>query len=193
MSSLSERLKLLEDDLKAVPPRIAVCHDLPFAILRYDPSEEWQLRRELRLLQTRLEAAQKTVHVVRMSDLLWQAIAQSEGLDALVQLERQWGFLPAQEQVTCYLSDRDWCPLADLVLSHYSGLHPARDIVFLTRVAALAPGLYPVSKLLDELHGRTQVPTVLFYPGSREGTFGLRLMNLKDRLAWGNYRVKIYG
>ena len=43
MSSLKDRIELLEDDLKAVPPRISVYHDLPFAILRYDPSEEWEL------------------------------------------------------------------------------------------------------------------------------------------------------
>ena len=33
MSSLSDRIKVLEDDLKADPPRISVYHDLPFAIL----------------------------------------------------------------------------------------------------------------------------------------------------------------
>ena len=56
MSSLKERIELLESDLKAVPPRISVYHDLPFAILRYDPAEEWDLRREVKLLATRLEA-----------------------------------------------------------------------------------------------------------------------------------------
>ncbi len=39
MSSLKERIELLENDLKAVPSRISVYHDLPFAILRYDPDE----------------------------------------------------------------------------------------------------------------------------------------------------------
>jgi hypothetical protein len=34
MSSLKERIELLESDLKAVPLRISVYHDLPFAILR---------------------------------------------------------------------------------------------------------------------------------------------------------------
>ena len=32
MSSLKSRIELLETDLKAVPPRISVYHDLPFAI-----------------------------------------------------------------------------------------------------------------------------------------------------------------
>jgi hypothetical protein len=36
------------------------------------------------------------------------------------------------------------------------------------------------------------VTTILFYPGSLEGTTGLRFMGLKGREAMGNYRVKIY-
>ena len=43
MSSLKERIELLENDLKAIPSRISVYHDLPFAILRYDPTDEWEL------------------------------------------------------------------------------------------------------------------------------------------------------
>jgi hypothetical protein len=193
MSSLRQRIELLEADLKAVPPRISVYHDLPFAILRYEPTEEWELRREARLLATRLEAFGKEVHSIPMSALLWLAIEETEGLEAVVELERERGYLAAQEQVTTYLSDRDWQPLADLVAERLTAYNPVKSIVFLTRVAAMAPGLYHMSKLLDQLQGKTQVTTILFYPGSIEGTTGLRFMDLKDREALGNYRVKIYG
>jgi hypothetical protein len=193
MSSLKQRIELLEADLKAIPPRISVYHDLPFAILRYEPTEEWELRREARLLATRLEAFGKEVHSIPMSDLLWLAIEETEGLEAIVELERESGYLAAQEQVTTYLSDRDWRPLADLVAERLATYDPAKSIAFLTRVAAMAPGLYHMSKLLDQLQGRTQVTTILFYPGSIEGTTGLRFMDLKNREALGNYRVKIYG
>ena len=100
MSSLRDRVDLLEDDLKAVPPRISVYHDLPFAVLRYDPTEEWDLRREARLLATRLEATGKTVQTVPMSDFLWKAIEGTEGLNEVVGLERARGYPAAQEQVT---------------------------------------------------------------------------------------------
>jgi len=99
----------------------------------------------------------------------------------------------AQEQVTTYLSDRDWRPLSKVLAEHIWGLNPARHIVFLTRVGAMAPAIYHMSKLLDEMHGKTMVPLILFYPGTLEGTTGLRFMDLKDREAIGNYRVKIYG
>ena len=104
MSSLKERIELLESDLKAVPPRISVYHDLPFAILRYDPAEEWELRREVKLLATRLEATGKEVHLIPMSEFLWRAIDETEGLEAVVDLERERGYRRAQEQVTTYLS-----------------------------------------------------------------------------------------
>jgi hypothetical protein len=193
MSSLKERIELLESDLVAVPPRISVYHDLPFAIFRYDPDHEWELRREVKRLATRLEAAGKDVAIVSMSELLWGAIDETEGLAAVVELERQRGYTAAQDQVATYLSDRDWRPLADLLAEQLAGLDPGRSIALLTRVAALAPGIYHVSKLLDQMHGKTRVITVLFYPGSIQGTLGLRLMNLEDREALGNYRVKIYG
>ena len=94
---LAERaIELLESDLKEVPPRIGVYHDLPFAILRYDPTDEWELRREVKLLATRMEAAGKEVHLIPMSDFLWRAIDESEGLDEVVELERREGYQAAQ-------------------------------------------------------------------------------------------------
>ena len=196
MLSLKERIDLLEQDLTAKPPRISVYRNLPFAILRYEPNADWTLRHELRLLATRLEEVGKRVHFLSLGRLLHQAIEESEGLDAVIELERTRGYLAAQEQVTTYLSDPDFHPLPTLVADWINGL-PAvdakRDIVFLTRATAMAPAIYHMSKLLDELQGRTAITTVLCYPGGLEGTTGLRFMNLQHREAMGNYRVKIYG
>ena len=193
MPSLKERIDLLENDLKAVPPRIKVHEDLPFAILRYDPTEEWELRRQVKLLATRLGECGKVVHTISLADLLWEAIKESEGLDAAVELEKQRGFEVAQEQVTVYLSDRDWKPLPDLLAARLAKLDAKKSIVFLTRAAAMAPAIYHMSKLLEEMHGKSRVTTILCYPGTLDGTTGLRFMDLKDRDALGNYRVKIYG
>ena len=193
MSSLNNRIQLLESDLKVSPPRISVYHDLPFAIFRYEPEEEWSLRREARLLATRLEKTGKKTCIINMSDLLWRAIEDCEGIDAVVELENDRGYIEAQEQITTYLSDRDWRPLADLLTEHLQSLDDATQVVFLLRAAAMAPGIYHMSKLLDQMQGKTSLTTILFYPGSIEGTTGLRFMALKDREALGNYRVKIYG
>ena len=192
MLSLKDRIALLESDLLAEPPRISVYRDFPFAILHYDPRDEWQVRREARLLAARLENAGKKVITVSMAELLWQAIEAAEGIDAVVALEKERGFEAAEEQVNCYLSDPDWCPLSDLVAERVAGLDPRTHVVFLVRAAAMAPSLYPLSRLLDEMHGRAEVPTVLFYPGSLEGVAGLRFMGIRQREASSSYRVKVY-
>ena len=193
MSSLKNRIELLEADLKADPPRISVYHDLPFAILRYDPEEEWTVRREARLLATRLGERGKNTAIIHMSDLLWKAIEKTEGIEAVVELEKERGFVAAQEQMTTYLSDHDWRPLADLLTERLQELNDSTDVVFLMRTASMAPGIYHMSKLLDQMQGKTSLTTILFYPGSIEGTTVLRFMAIKDRDCLGNYRVKIYG
>jgi hypothetical protein len=199
MSSLKDSVAPLESDLKAVPPRINVYHDLPFAIMRYVPTDEWELRREIKLLTTRLEAVGKEVHIIPMSELLWSVLEKvhqkddDEGLEAVIELEKERGFVEAQQQVTTYLSSKVWIPLWDLLAERLASISPENSVVFLTRVAAMSPGIFHVSMLLDKMHGKSKVATVLFYPGSIEGTTGLRFMDLKDRDALGNYRVKIYG
>ena len=199
MSSLKDSIAPLESDLKAVPPRIGVYHDLPFAIMRYNPTEEWELRREIKLLSTRLEAVGRTVHIIPMSELLWSALEKvyekddDEGFEAVVALEKQRGYVEAQQQLSTYLSGNVWVPLWDLLAERLAAINPENSVVFLTRVAVMSPGIFHMSMLLDKMHGRTKVTTVLCYPGSIEGTTGLRFMELKDRDALGNYRVKIYG
>jgi hypothetical protein len=199
MPSLKDNIAPLESDLKAVPPRINVYHDLPFAIMRYDPTDEWELRREIKLLATRLEAAGKELHIILMSELLWSALEQvhqkddEEGLEAIIDLEKDRGYEEAQRQVTTYLSSKVWVPLWDLLATRLASFNPQNSVVFLTRVAVMSPGIFNMSMLLDKMLGKTEVTTILFYPGSIEGTTALRFMDLKDRDALGNYRVKIYG
>jgi hypothetical protein len=196
MSSLKDSIAPLESDLKVVPPRINVYHDLPFAIMRYDPTDEWELRREIKLLATRLETVGKTVHIIPMSELLWSALEKvhqkddDEGLDAVIELEKERGFVEAQQQVTTYLSSKVWIPLWDLLAERLASVKPENSVVFLSRVAAMSPGIFHMSMLLDKMLGKTKAATILLYPGSIEGTTGLRFMDLKDRDALGNYRVK---
>ena len=198
MSSLKDSIAPLESDLKANPPKFQVYHDLPFAIMRYNPADEWELRREIKLLATRLKAAGKIVHIIPMAELFWSAMQQvhakndEEGIDALIHLEQEQSFLKAQRQATDYLSMTQFAPLWDLLAKRLDSIDPENSVVFLTRAAAMSPGIFHMSMLLDKMHGRTKVATILFYPGSIEGTTGLRFMDLKDRDALGNYRVKIY-
>jgi len=166
MSSLKDSIAPLESDLKAVPPRINVYHDLPFAIMRYDPTDEWDLRREIELLATRLEAAGKEVHVIPKSELLWTALDlvqqkdDEEGLEAVIELERDRGFDEAQRQVTTYLSSKGWVPPWDLLAQRLASIDPENSIVFLSRAAVISPGILNMSMLLDKMLGKTKVTTI---------------------------------
>ena len=197
MLSFKDRLELLEQDLKSTPPSFTMSSDLPFAIFRYDPSlpteNEWLVRREVKYLATRIHNdTGKHVHLLPMSDLYWRSIEESEGLDAIVELEEERGFLAAEEQVSIYLSDPDWRPLTDLLVEETSELDPGEDIVFLTRVGVFAPSTYRVSSLLEQMMGRTDIPSVMFYPGTWRGS--LNYLGLRsDEEPMGSYRVKIYG
>lgn len=197
MLSLKERIDLLEYDLKMSPPAFTMSSDLPFAIFRYDPSHpdegEWRMRREIEHLSTRVEnATGRTVTILPLSDLFWSAIEESEGIDAIIELERDRGFEAAQEQVSIYLSDPDWRPLPVLLKEATAHMDPTKEYVFFTRCSVFAPNMYRVSSLLEQLMGKMKVPAVLFYPGSWRGS--LNYMNLKsDEEPLGSYRVKIYG
>jgi hypothetical protein len=197
MLSLKQRFELLEADLQAAPPAFTMASDLPFAIFRYDPNHpdenEWFVRRELTHLATRVHnTTGKTVHLLSLSRLYWQSIAESEGLEAIVALERERGFLAAERQVSDYLSDPDWRSLPDLLVEATAGLKPATDVLFLYRAAVFAPATYRISSLLEQVMGRVTIPAVLFYPGTWRGS--LNFLGLRsDEEPLGSYRVKIYG
>ncbi len=192
-TSLKERVKTLEADLKASPMRHYVYHDLPFAIFCYPPGHEWAMRHEVDLLKTRLENdTSRQVVFISLAELLWQAIDQSEGIEAVVELERRDGFEEAQLQIQDYLSDPDWRPLPDLLAERLAELNADRHIAFIVRAGALAPNIYRVSKLLDEMKGRTRVPCVLFMPATTEGRSSLRFMGIAENEGRGSYHTKVY-
>lgn len=194
MSSLQERIDNLERDLLATPPRINAYHDLPFARFVYDPTEEWEARKHMRFLATRLENAGRNVHFISLARLMWAAVASTEGIEGIADEERQLGFARAQETVSTILSDEAFLPLPTTLCQQMDGFDPAIDVVFLARTGALAPAVYRCAKLLEAMHGRTMVPIILFYPGILEGESGPRFMGLPNRGDTGvyNYRVKTY-
>jgi hypothetical protein len=183
---------MLEGDLTAKPPRISVYHDLPFAVLRYDPQDEWELRKYVRLLSTKVRAYGLKPVEISLSALFWEAIERAEGLEAVIELEKEMGFEEAAKQIAIYLTSKEWQPLPRLLQEKMKDLDALKHVVFLTRAASMAPRIYFMSRLLDEMKGKTDIITILCYPGSLEGITGLKFMNL-DHPVYGNYKVKIYG
>ena len=125
--SLKDRFDLLEADLLAKPPRFIMSRDLPFAIFRYDPNNpdehEWGVRKEIELLATRVaNELHRPVHFISLADLFWRSIEESEGVDAIIGLEKDHGFEAAEKQVNRYLSDPDFRSLCDLLLERVETL-----------------------------------------------------------------------
>jgi hypothetical protein len=192
VESLKERLATLEAKLTTAGEMIGNYPDLPFAIFWYPPVQEWTMRDEVRRLAVRVrEKTGKEVVVISLAELLWQAIAETVGIDALAGAERAGGFDRTQDTVHSILTHDQ--PLPDLLAARMADLSSDRHIVFLIRAAAFAPTTYQMSALLDQLKAhRILVPTVLFYPGRRDGPTTLVFMELPDREAMGNYFVPIY-
>jgi hypothetical protein len=192
MSSLKERVRTLEADLKASPMRHHIYHDLPFAIFCYPPAREWAMRHEIELLKTRLENdTDHKIVTISLADLMWRAVDDTEGIEVVAALEKRSGFESAQLQVQDYLSDPDWRPLPDLLGERLDELDHSRHIALIVRAGVLAPNIYRVSKLLDEMKGRTQVPCVLFMPATTEGS-SLRFMGIAENEGRGSYHTKVY-
>lgn len=192
MNDWKSRLtRKLEPILKKTDPRpeISSYDNMPYAIFRYNPEDEFAVRKELKLLETRLEQEGKRVAIISLADCLEQALKAS-GLTSsrIGKAERQTGAAKVAETIHAVLSRRQ--PLDDLVADQISGeAEPTRDIVFITRAGALFP-VYRTSSLLEQLKGKVDVPAVLFYPGHLDGAAGLRFMGVLD--AEHNYRPKIF-
>lgn len=191
MTELADRLKrTLEPILESPDPRPALSayHDMPYALFRYSPEDEFELRRELTMLQTRLQQRGKRVTRISLSECLTTAMASLEPLEDWFEVERRQGTEAVIETINATLAD-DGC-LIDLVADRLpSDPEPLRDVVLINRAGALFPA-YRAFPLLEQLKGRVTVPAVLFYPGTLDGASGLRFMGVLD--ADPNYRPKIF-
>ena len=191
MSEFEHRLKHdLEPVLASRDPRerLSAYHDMPFAIFRYEAEEELELRRQMKMLQTRLEQQGKRVHLISLADCLETAMTSHRQLSDWFEAERDLGTQTVVETIHSILSE--YTPLVDLVAESLPrNTDPLRDIVFLWRTGALFP-VYRTFSLLEQLKGRTDVPTILFYPGQLDGPAGLKFMGVLE--AEHNYRAKIF-
>ena len=191
MSDLIERLTTRLEPILAAPdprPAISSYHNMPYALFRYDPEEEFELRRQVTMLQTRLEQVGKRVVRISLAECLKDAMTLQQPLEGWFEAERKVGIEKMVETIHAVLAD--YQPLVELVARRLpSDPDPERDVVLISRTGALFP-VYRTFSLLEQLAGRVVVPAVLFYPGTLDGAAGLRFMGVLD--AEHNYRPKIF-
>ena len=191
MTDLDLRMKRdLEPVLQLLDPRqrISAYHDMPYALFRYEPDEEFELRKQVTLLETRLTQKGKRIKRISLAECLDESMRSQRPLEDWFAAEREQGTDTIVETVHSVLSR--YAPLVDLVAARMPDEpNPLRDIVFIVRTGALFP-VYRTFSLLEQLKGRVIVPTVLFYPGDLDGAAGLRFMGVLA--AEHNYRPKIF-
>jgi len=192
MSDWKQRLSLaLEPILRETDPRpkISAYHNMPYAIFRYSPDDEFALRSEVTMLRTRLEQAGKRVTVISLATCLEMAL-EREGItsDKIKMAEEMTGTASMVDTIHKVLSE--YQPLDALVAEQIPDkADPLADVIFITRAGALFP-FYRTSSLLEQLKGKVEAPAILFYPGELDGAAGLRFMGVLD--AEHNYRPKIF-
>ena len=191
MSDLEHRLRdVLGPLLEQPDPRkqISAYHDMPYALFRYDAEEEFDLRKQVTMLETRLTQKGKRVKRISLAECLDEAMRSQRPLEEWFAAEREQGTDTIVQTVHAVLSE--YAPLVELVANRMpEDADPLRDIVFILRTGALFP-VYRTFSLLEQLKGRVNVPTILFYPGSLDGAAGLKFMGVLD--AEHNYRPKIF-
>jgi hypothetical protein len=94
MSDLEQRIKQsLEPILELPDPRqrISAYHDMPYALFRYDPEEEFDLRKQVTLLETRLSQKGKRTKRISLAECLDEAMRSQRPLEEWFSAERQQG------------------------------------------------------------------------------------------------------
>lgn len=191
MSDFEHRLKQNLEPVLELPdprPRISAYHDMPYALFRYDPEDEFELRKQVTLLETRLSQKGKRVRRISLAECLDEAMRSQRPLEEWFTAEREQGVETIVETVHSVLAE--YSPLVELVAARMpEDPDPLRDVVFIMRTGTLFP-VYRTFSLLEQLKGQVHVPTILFYPGDLDGAAGLRFMGVLD--AEHNYRPKIF-
>src|SRR5437762_9675398 len=94
MSDLVHRIKTsLEPILELADPRqrISAYHDMPYALFRYDPEEEFDLRKQVTLLETRLSQKGKRIKRISLAECMAEAMKSQRDLREWFAVEREQG------------------------------------------------------------------------------------------------------
>lgn len=201
---LTEAFTALRRDLMAEGgPRISTMRNYRFAILPYDPVEEFKLRRLIHGLAEELTGVGWNVLPISLQQLLLDRLRKVDPgfVQSVTARERRLyerdpgrALAHLHEKIAPHLEGPDGIA-ADVarVISEFVDQHPDqgdRAIAFVGRAGALYP-FFRTSALLKHIDGRTRgVPVVLLYPGKRRNVTALSFMGELEPV--GDYRPRIY-
>jgi hypothetical protein len=201
---LQEAIHALRSDLiQEAGPRISTMRNYRFAIVQYDPQDEFRLRLEVRRLNNELLHNGWMVLSINLHKLLLDRVRSQghEYIQRLIEREKR----TSQKSIERGIQDLQTrlAPLiegpegiaADVsrIICDHADQNPEtidRTVAVVGRAGALYP-FFRSSALLRHLDGRTRnVPVVLLYPGERRGEKGLSFMGVLEPDS--DYRPRIY-
>lgn len=208
-SALERTFKALKRDLlREGGAQISTTRNYNFAIVPYDPGEEFTLRSHVSRLSTELRDAGWSTATIALHTLLLERLRGlgEEFLEALIAREKRLA-LKSTERAMNHLTERIVQEIegprglaADVVreiqkLLEENPQNRDQTVVFIGRTGALYP-FFRTSALLKHVADHTQnVPVILLYPGqvvgqAGRGDAGLSFMGKlpADR----DYRPRIY-
>lgn len=204
LTPLQEAIHALRSDLiQEDGPRISTMRNYRFAIVQYDPKDEFRLRREVRRLNTELVSNGWMVLSINLQKLLLDRVRSQgeEYIQRLIEREKRTsqksierGIQDLQTRLAPLIEGPDGIA-ADVsqIICDYADQNPEtidRTVAIVGRAGALYP-FFRSSALLRHLDGRTRnVPVVLLYPGERRGEKGLSFMGVLEPDS--DYRPRIY-
>lgn len=203
-TQLDDAFEALERDLVHDDgPRISTMRNYRYAIVPYDPVDEFKLREHVQELVGSLKASGWVVLTLSLHKLLLQRVRAlgDDVVQRLIEAERAAARVSPERGIN-YLRTKLGRELdgatgiaADVSreILEFANAHPdkaERTLVLIGRAGALYP-FFRVSALLKHLDGKTRnVPVVLLYPGERKGEAGLSFMGELDPDR--DYRPRIY-
>ena len=202
--TLSDAFTALRNDLiQPGGPSISTMRNYRFAILQYQPVDEFKLRAEVQRLSSDLIANGWVVLSINLQSLLLDRVRGmgDEWIRRVIEMERQTAQTSPARGLS-YLQDK-LAPLIEgpdgiaadcsRILGEYVDEHPDQidqTLALIGRSGALYP-FFRSSALLKHLDGRSRnVPVVLLYPGERRGEKGLSFMGALAPDS--DYRPRIY-
>jgi hypothetical protein len=184
-------------------PRISTMRNYRFAILQYQPADEFKVRTEVQRLTGDLVGNGWMVLSINLQKLLLDRVRAEgdEWVERVIAMEKRMHAIDSDRGLS-YLQDRV-APLIEgpegiaadcsRIICEHAEQHPDqrdRTVALIGRAGALYP-FFRSSSLLKHLDGRTMnVPAVLLYPGERRGSKGLSFMGMLNPDS--DYRPRIY-
>lgn len=203
-ASLDNAIASLKNDLLDVTgPKISTMRNYRFAILHYDPRQEFKLRDRIRRLTDDLKSQGWNVLLISLHRLLLDRLKREEPriLDSLIRTEQRLykkdpdrALNHLRDKIALYIEGTDGIAQDVITLiNEFTNQHPDqadRTLIFLGRAGSLYP-FFRSSALLKHIDGKTKnLPVVLLYPGERRDLNALSFMGElpSDR----DYRPRIY-